>query len=262
MSMIIISVIGNDVYDIMIGCGVFDWVFEVLVFGVWKIFVVYLLMFVVWVVEFCDWLFVDMVNGQCEVFFVEIFDVEQGKCIEVVVFCWQVMGQVDFMCSDVVVGYGGGVVIDFVGFVVVMWFWGVQLVQVFIMVFGFVDVFVGGKIGVNIVEGKNLVGVFWVLSVVIGDLDELFSFSLNEVIVGFVEVVKVGFIWVLEIFDIIEVDLVCVVDMMMEEFCCVVELVVDMKVKVVLDDFCEVGFCEIFNYGYMFGYVIEYVEWY
>lgn len=83
------------------------------------------------------------------------------------------------------------------------------------MVLGMVDVVVGGKIGINIVEGKNLVGVFWVLCVVLCDLDVFDMFSKNEILVGYVEIVKVGFIVEFEILDIIEVDVDVVIDLMM-----------------------------------------------
>jgi 3-dehydroquinate synthase len=192
----------------------------------------------------------------------EIPDAEQGKRIEVAAFCWQVMGQADFTRSDAVVGYGGGAVTDLAGFVAATWLRGVQLVQVPTTVLGLVDAAVGGKTGVNTAEGKNLVGAFWAPSAVVGDLDELESLSQNEATAGFAEVVKAGFIWAPEILDIIEADPARAVDPRTDEFRRAVELAVDMKAKVVSDDFREAGLREILNYGHTLGHAIEHAERY
>lgn len=92
---------------------------------------------------------------------IEIFDVEVGKDLFVVGFIWEVLGCIGIGCKDVLVSFGGGVVIDVVGFVVVIWLCGVLIVYLFIILLGMVDVVVGGKIGINIDVGKNLVGVFY-----------------------------------------------------------------------------------------------------
>jgi len=192
----------------------------------------------------------------------EVPDAEQGKRIEVAAFCWQVMGQADFTRTDAVVGYGGGAVTDLAGFVAATWLRGVQLVQVPTTVLGLVDASVGGKTGINTAEGKNLVGAFWAPRAVIGDLDELASLSPNEATAGFAEVVKAGFIWAPEILDIIEADPVRAVDTTTSEFRRAVELAIDMKAKVVSDDFREAGQREILNYGHTLGHAIEHAERY
>ena len=180
----------------------------------------------------------------------------------VAAFCWQVMGQADFTRSDAVVGYGGGAVTDLAGFVAATWLRGVQLVQVPTTVLGLVDAAVGGKTGINTAEGKNMVGAFWAPAAVVGDLDELASLSPNEATAGFAEVVKAGFIWAPEILDIIEADPARAVDTTTDEFRRTVELAIDMKAKVVSDDFREAGLREILNYGHTLGHAIEHAERY
>jgi 3-dehydroquinate synthase len=192
----------------------------------------------------------------------EIPDAEAGKRIEVAAFCWQVMGQADFTRTDAVIGYGGGSVTDVAGFVAATWLRGVQVVQVPTTVLGLVDAAVGGKTGVNTAEGKNMVGAFWAPRAVVGDLDELQSLSSNEATAGYAEVVKAGFIWAPEILDIIEASPERAVDPTTDEFRRTVELAIDMKAKVVSDDFREAGLREILNYGHTLGHAIEHAERY
>lgn len=262
MSTTTIRVTGNDAYDITIGRGIIDQVSASLAPSVRKILVVHPPTLGARAGELRDRLLADTTHGLREVLLAEIPDAEQGKRIEVAAFCWQVMGQADFSRSDAVIGYGGGAVTDLAGFVAATWLRGVQLIQVPTTVLGLVDAAFGGKTGVNTAEGKNLVGAFWAPSAVVGDLDELGSLSRNEATAGFGEVVKAGFIWAPEILDIIEADPVRAVDTTTDEFRRAVELAIDMKAKVVSDDFREAGLREILNYGHTLGHAIEHAERY
>ncbi|KQQ69232.1 3-dehydroquinate synthase [Microbacterium sp. Leaf320] len=262
MSTTTINVTGETPYDISIGRGILDQVSAALDPGVRKILVVHPPTLAARAAELRDRLLADVENGPREVLLAEVPDAEQGKRIEVAAFCWQVMGQADFTRTDAVVGYGGGAVTDLAGFVAATWLRGVQVVQVPTTVLGLVDASVGGKTGINTAEGKNLVGAFWAPRAVIGDLDELSSLSPNEATAGFAEVAKAGFIWAPEILDIIEADPARAVDTTTPEFRRAVELAIDMKAKVVSDDFREAGQREILNYGHTLGHAIEHAERY
>ena len=262
MSTTTISVTGETPYDISIGRGILDQVSAALDPAVRKILVVHPPTLAARAAELRDRLLADVENGPREVLLAEVPDAEQGKRIEVAAFCWQVMGQSDFTRTDAVVGYGGGAVTDLAGFVAATWLRGVQVVQVPTTVLGLVDASVGGKTGINTAEGKNLVGAFWAPRAVIGDLDELSSLSPNEATAGFAEVAKAGFIWAPEILDIIEADPSRAVDTTTPEFRRAVELAIDMKAKVVSDDFREAGQREILNYGHTLGHAIEHAERY
>ncbi|SJN22717.1 3-dehydroquinate synthase [Microbacterium esteraromaticum] len=262
MSTTTISVTGQDAYDVTIGRGILDTVSAALEPSVRKILVVHPPTLSQRAAELRDRLLADTSNGPRDVLLAEIPDAEQGKRIEVAAFCWQVMGQADFTRTDAVIGYGGGAVTDLAGFVAATWLRGVQLVQVPTTVLGLVDASVGGKTGVNTNEGKNLVGAFWAPRAVIGDLDELGSLSANEATAGYAEVVKAGFIWAPEILDIIEADPQRAIDTSSDEFRRTVELAIDMKAKVVSEDFREAGQREILNYGHTLGHAIEHAERY
>ena len=262
MSSTTISVTGQDAYDITVGRDILDQVSAALAPSVRKVLVVHPPTLADRAAELRDRILADTNEGPREVLLAEIPDAEQGKRIEVAAFCWQIMGQADFTRTDTVIGFGGGAVTDLAGFVAATWLRGVQLIQVPTTVLGLVDAAVGGKTGVNTNEGKNLVGAFWAPRAVIGDLDQLTSLSANEATAGFAEVVKAGFIWAPEILDIVEADPQRAVDPTTDEFRRAVELAIDMKAKVVSEDFREAGQREILNYGHTLGHAIEHAERY
>ncbi|MFM2181054.1 MAG: 3-dehydroquinate synthase, partial [Actinomycetota bacterium] len=81
---------------------------------------------------------------------------------------------------DLVVGVGGGMVTDVAGFAAASWHRGVRVVHVSTTLVGMVDAAIGGKTGVNIAAGKNLVGAFWQPSGVICDTDHLATLPERE----------------------------------------------------------------------------------
>lgn len=204
----------------------------------------------------------DVLSGQYEVLLAEVPDAEDAKRVEVAAFCWQIMGQTDFTRTDAVIGFGGGATTDLAGFVAATWLRGVRLVQVPTSVAGMVDAAVGGKTGINTSEGKNLVGSFYAPAAVVADLDVLDTLPRNEILAGFAEIVKCGFIGEPEILDIIEADVDRVTDPASDEFRRVVELSIGLKARVVAEDFKEAGLREILNYGHTLGHAIEHAERY
>jgi 3-dehydroquinate synthase len=202
----------------------------------------------------------ETLSADYEVLLAEIPDAETGKRVEVAAFCWQVMGQADFTRTDVVIGFGGGSVTDLAGFVAATWLRGVRLVQVPTTLLGMVDAAIGGKTGINTNEGKNLVGAFYAPSAVVVDLDTLNGLSHMEILAGFGEVVKYGFIAEPEILDIIERDVAVATDVNSDEFRRMVELSIGIKARVVGEDFKENGLREILNYGHTLGHAVEYAE--
>lgn len=197
-----------------------------------------------------------------QVLLAEVPDAEAAKRVEVAAFCWQILGQSDFTRSDAIVGLGGGAVTDLAGFVAATWLRGVRLVQIPTTVLGMVDAAVGGKTGINTAEGKNLVGAFYAPHAVICDIDLLSTLPKNEILAGFAEVVKYGFIAEPEILDLIEKDVAVATDPASAEFRRIVELSIGVKARVVSEDFREGGLREILNYGHTLGHAIEHAERY
>jgi 3-dehydroquinate synthase len=254
-----IAVQGDSGYEISVGRGILTRVAEALEPSVRKVLVVHPPTLGKRAAALREQL---MDDGSREVLLAEIPDAEAGKRIEVAAFCWQVMGQADFTRTDAVVGFGGGAVTDVAGFVAATWLRGVQVVQVPTTVLGMVDAAVGGKTGVNTAEGKNLVGAFWPPRAVVCDLDTLDTLPPNEAVAGFAEVVKAGFIWYPEILDLIEADPAAATDPSSPAFRRCVELAIEMKARVVGEDFREAGLREVLNYGHTLGHAIEHAERY
>src|SRR5207302_8882249 len=96
--------------------------------------------------------------------------------------------------KDAVVAVGGGVVGDIAGFTAAVYHRGVDVVQVPTTLLAMVDAAIGGKTGVNLPEGKNLVGTFHQPLGVICDLDVLATLPERELLGGLAEVIKYGFI--------------------------------------------------------------------
>ena len=253
-----IQVTGGDPYTVSVGRGITGVVAEALGDRVNKVLIIH----TPTVGRIADELRSTLQQSFAEVLLAEVPDAESAKRVEVAAFCWQIMGQADFTRTDAVVGLGGGAVTDLAGFVAATWLRGVPLVQVPTTVLGMVDAAVGGKTGINTAEGKNLVGAFYAPTAVVCDLDLLATLPKNEILAGFAEVVKCGFIADEEILQILEADVERATDPATPEFQRIVELAIGVKARVVSEDFREGGLREILNYGHTLGHAVEHAERY
>ncbi len=188
---------------------------------------------------------------------IDVPDGEAGKSIDVARHCWDALGADGFTRSDIVVGLGGGAVTDLAGFVAATWLRGVTLINVPSTLLGMVDAAVGGKTGLNVAAGKNLVGAFHPPVAVIADLDLLDTLPEPEYRSGLAEVVKCGFIADPVILDLLTRDPAGRADQ--------AELVVRairVKADVVSEDLTDHGRREMLNYGHTLGHAIESVTSY
>jgi 3-dehydroquinate synthase len=186
---------------------------------------------------------------------VEVPDGEEAKRLAVAGFCWDVLGQVGFTRDDVVIGLGGGTTTDLAGFVAASWLRGVDVVQVPTTLLGMVDAAVGGKTGIDIDAGKNLVGAFHQPIAVLADLATLETLPRHDLVSGLAEVVKCGFIVDPEILTLLEADPTGTTHLRE-----LVERTIAVKADVVGADPLEAGRREILNYGHTLGHAIEKVE--
>ena len=144
---------------------------------------------------------------------------------------------------DVVVGVGGGMVTDVAGFAAASWHRGTPVVHVSTTLLGMVDAAVGGKTGVNLPEGKNLVGAFWQPSGVICDLDALATLPERETRCGLGEMSKYHF---LTGDDLLAMPL----DQRIARC-------VEIKADVVASDEREGGRRALLNYGHTLAHALE-----
>ena len=145
--------------------------------------------------------------------------------------------------GDVVVAVGGGVVTDTVGFTAASYHRGVRWVAVPTTLLGQVDAAIGGKTGVNLPEGKNLVGAFWQPSAVLCDTEVLETLPPREYRSGLGEMAKYHFL-----------GGEALVDCNLEER---VARCVAIKAEVVASDEREGGRRAILNYGHTLGHALE-----
>ena len=145
--------------------------------------------------------------------------------------------------SDVVVGVGGGVVTDVAGFAAAVYHRGVAVAHVATTLLGMVDAAIGGKTGVNLPEGKNLVGAFWQPVGVVCDLDALATLPPRELRSGHGELAKYHF---LTDADLDALDL--------EDR---VAAAVAIKAEVVAADEREGSRRAILNYGHTLAHALE-----
>lgn len=156
-----------------------------------------------------------------------------------------------------IVAVGGGVVGDVAGFVAASYLRGVALVQVPTTLVAQVDSAIGGKTGVNLPEGKNLVGAFHQPRLVIADPEVLRSLPRREYVSGVYEVIKYGVIGDPELFEFLESKLDAVVRKESEVLDWVLPRCMEAKARVVSTDERESGLRAILNFGHTFAHALE-----
>ncbi len=129
---------------------------------------------------------------------------EMSKSTETADELWQKLLDLGADRKSVVMAVGGGVVGDLAGFVAATYARGLSLVQIPTTLLAQVDSSVGGKVGINLPGGKNMVGAFWQPLGVLIDTDVLATLPSREYRAGLAEVVKYGVILDAEFFEYLE----------------------------------------------------------
>lgn len=157
--------------------------------------------------------------------------------------------------SDAVVALGGGIVGDVAGFFAATLFRGVTFVQIPTTLLAQVDSSVGGKTGVNVPEGKNLVGSFYQPRLVLIDPMVLNTLTDSDFADGMAEVIKYGCICNANLFARLEQAAGrAAIGTMLEE---VIAVCCDAKRRVVEEDELDTGRRMLLNFGHTMGHVIE-----
>ncbi len=159
--------------------------------------------------------------------------------------------------SSVIVALGGGVVGDLAGFVAATYLRGIPFVQVPTSLLAQVDSSVGGKTGVDLPEGKNLVGAFHQPAMVVADLTTLLTLPRRELAAGMAEVVKHGVIRDPQFLAYLESHAEKVMSLDLEVLERVVETNCRIKAGVVAEDPHESGLRAILNFGHTVGHAVE-----
>jgi 3-dehydroquinate synthase len=169
----------------------------------------------------------------------------------------------DFMLDNrgdrksVIIALGGGVIGDMAGYAASTYMRGISYVQVPTTILAMVDASVGGKTGVDLPKGKNLVGTFWQPISVIVDVDTLQTLPAREVRSGLAEVVKHGVIFDKSLFEYIGDYSKHLLQCVPETIEHVVEKSIMIKRDIVQADERELGVRTLLNYGHTIAHTIE-----
>lgn len=182
---------------------------------------------------------------------------ETSKSLAFVQSCYDQLAAHRLERKSFLVALGGGVVGDLAGFVAATYLRGIPFVQVPTSLLSQVDSSVGGKVGVNLAAGKNLVGAFYQPRLVLCDLATLKTLPPREFASGLAEVIKYGIIYDAPFFARLERDLPQLLAHDPETLAAVVARCCEIKAEVVGQDETETGLRAILNFGHTIGHAIE-----
>lgn len=176
---------------------------------------------------------------------------EQSKRLDTVAKMYNELANNGFVRSDIIVALGGGVTGDMSGFTASTYLRGIDFVQIPTSLLSQVDSSVGGKTGVDIAQGKNLVGAFWQPSAVLIDPNTLDTLTDHFFADGMGEVIKYGCIKNSELFKTLEENNAreIIEDIIYE--------CVKIKRDVVENDELDKGERALLNFGHTLGHAIE-----
>jgi 3-dehydroquinate synthase len=159
--------------------------------------------------------------------------------------------------TSIVIGFGGGIVTDVSGFLAAIFMRGIPILQVPTTLLAQVDAGTGGKTGVNMVSGKNLLGSFHHPLAVLIDPDVLATLPPREYRAGLFEVIKCGIIRDRQLFDLLEHQRDEVLALQPAVTDQLIGAAVKIKAEVVTADEREGDLRRILNFGHTIGHAIE-----
>jgi 3-dehydroquinate synthase len=182
---------------------------------------------------------------------------EESKNIHIVAEIIDYLYEIGCTRQSKILAFGGGVVGDIAGFCASIYMRGIGYIQIPTTLLAQVDSSVGGKTGINIVQGKNIMGTFYQPQAVIIDVDLLRTLSKREFISGLGEVVKYGIIYDYHFFgylrshmeEVRSLDQECITNIIKK--CC------EIKASIVSQDEKEKGLRKILNFGHTIGHALE-----
>jgi 3-dehydroquinate synthase len=191
----------------------------------------------------------------------EILSLPAGEATKSIEFFSQALSHLAGAASNrdcALFAFGGGVIGDLAGYVAASYLRGIDFYQIPSTLLSMVDSSVGGKTGINLPEGKNLVGAFWQPKAVYIDTALLQTLSPREFAAGMAEVIKYGMLADLELFN----DLVALkgLDANSPELPAIVRRCCAIKAQIVADDEKETaasGGRALLNLGHTFAHAIE-----
>ncbi|MDB6067057.1 MAG: 3-dehydroquinate synthase [Pedosphaera sp.] len=203
-----------------------------------------------------------LANAGFDSFLITVPAGETSKSLKSVQACYDQLASHRLERKSFIVALGGGVVGDLAGFVAATYLRGIAFVQVPTTLLAQVDSSVGGKVGVNLKAGKNLVGAFHQPRLVLCDYDTLRTLPAREYRSGLAEVIKYGIIYDADLFRQLERDMSKLLKRDHKVLRDIVARCCEIKAEVVGQDETEGGLRAILNFGHTVGHAIEAISGY
>ena len=159
--------------------------------------------------------------------------------------------------GDILIALGGGMVGDLAGFVAATFLRGISWIQVPTSLVAMVDASIGGKVGINHPQGKNLIGAFYQPSFVLADCHTLASLPQRELTSGWAEVIKHGLILDKSFFEFLEANVDKLIKLDPTAVTKAIARSAAIKAQVVSEDEKERGKRIILNYGHTIAHGLE-----
>lgn len=159
--------------------------------------------------------------------------------------------------GDIIIALGGGVIGDLTGFAASILKRGTRFVQIPTTLLAQVDSSVGGKTGINVAQGKNLIGAFHQPDLVLADSDVLKTLPKRQLAAGFAEVIKYGALGDAAFFSWLETNATKVLNLDDAAIRYAVKRSCEMKAEIVARDEREAGDRALLNLGHTFGHAFE-----
>jgi 3-dehydroquinate synthetase len=187
---------------------------------------------------------------------------EESKSLEVAASLWQGLLELGADRKTVVAAVGGGVIGDLAGFIAATYARGLRFLQLPTSLLAQVDSSVGGKVGIDLPDAKNMVGAFLQPLGVLIATATLATLPANEYRAGLAEVVKYGVILDAEFFDYLEANVKALNDRKPNVLMRVIARCCRLKADVVeKDEREETGLRAVLNFGHTFGHAFETLSW-
>lgn len=175
---------------------------------------------------------------------------ETNKNIESIYNIYSALAKNELSRKDIIIALGGGVIGDMAGYAAATWMRGIDFVQIPTTLLACVDSSVGGKTGINIKEGKNLVGAFHSPRLVIMDNDVLNTLPKREFNAGMSEVIKHAFLFDKKLLEYLENNNSFDMDFILKRNC-------ELKGHIVEIDYKEKKERMFLNFGHSIGHSVE-----
>jgi 3-dehydroquinate synthase len=193
---------------------------------------------------------------------IEVKDGDASKSLRQVARLYDELLRLGLERGSVVLALGGGMVGDLAGFAAATYLRGIAFVQVPTTLLAMVDASIGGKVGVNLAQGKNLVGAFHQPKLVWIDVATLRSLPRRQRSAGFAEVVKAAALWDAALFRRLEREAEALLALDSERLLPVLTRACAIKAEVVARDEREGGLRMLLNLGHTLGHAVEKLQRY